>query len=48
VCLTRCPVLEDCRQWARRIQFTGTAAGERWLNGRRRGRPGPVPQRLAG
>jgi hypothetical protein len=50
VCLTRCPVLEDCRQWARRIGFTGTAAGEKWLNGRRRGRPGPAPtaQRLAG
>jgi WhiB family transcriptional regulator, redox-sensing transcriptional regulator len=50
VCLTRCPVLEDCRQWARRAAFTGTAAGEKWLNGRRRGRPGPAPatQRLAG
>lgn len=50
VCLTRCPVVEDCRAWARRIGFTGTAAGEKWLNGRRRGRPGPAPatQRLAG
>ncbi|HZO63553.1 MAG: WhiB family transcriptional regulator [Kribbellaceae bacterium] len=47
ICLTRCPVVEDCRQWARRTGFTGTAAGERWLYGRRRGRPGPAPARQA-
>ena len=24
VCLTSCPVLEECREWARRTKFTGT------------------------
>ncbi|WP_328996256.1 WhiB family transcriptional regulator [Kribbella sp. NBC_01245] len=44
VCLTGCPVLDQCREWARATGFTGTAAGERFLNGRRRGRP-ERPQR---
>jgi len=39
--LTSCPVIEECREWARRTKFTGTAAGEKFLSGRRRGRPGP-------
>ncbi|MFG1622098.1 WhiB family transcriptional regulator [Kribbella sp. NPDC049227] len=39
VCLTSCPVLEECREWARRTKYTGTAAGESLLEGRRRGRP---------
>ena len=38
LCLTSCPVLEECREWARRTKFTGTAAGETLLYGRRRGR----------
>lgn len=42
ICLTRCPVVEECRRWARKSKFSGTAAGERWLSGRRRGRPGPA------
>lgn len=37
ICLSRCPVVEDCRAWARRTGFSGVAAGERWINGRRRG-----------
>jgi WhiB family transcriptional regulator, redox-sensing transcriptional regulator len=41
ICLTRCPVIDECRTWARRTKFSGTAAGERWLSGRRRG-PGPA------
>ncbi|MEU0095637.1 WhiB family transcriptional regulator [Kribbella sp. NPDC006257] len=45
VCLTACPVLEECREWARRTKFTGTAAGEKFLYGRRRGRPGPAERR---
>ncbi|GAA1664189.1 WhiB family transcriptional regulator [Kribbella sp. NPDC056951] len=45
VCLTSCPVLEECREWARRTKFTGTAAGEKFLSGRRRGRPGPQERR---
>ncbi len=47
VCLTQCPVVDDCRAGARRTGFTGKAAGERWLYGRRRGRPGPVPSKKA-
>ncbi|MFC0623040.1 WhiB family transcriptional regulator [Kribbella deserti] len=39
ICLTQCPVLDQCRDWARQTAFTGTAAGERFLNGRRRGHP---------
>ncbi|GAA3100982.1 hypothetical protein JOF29_003231 [Kribbella aluminosa] len=34
-----CPVLEECREWARRTKYTGTAAGETLLYGRRRGHP---------
>jgi hypothetical protein len=45
ICLTSCPVIEDCREWARRTKFTGTAAGEKFLSGRRRGRPGPQERR---
>ncbi|GAB3809675.1 WhiB family transcriptional regulator [Kribbella italica] len=45
ICLTACPVLEECRAWARRTKFTGTAAGEKFLDGRRRGRPGPTERR---
>lgn len=41
ICLNRCPVVEDCRAWARRTGFSGVAAGERWI--RRRGqRPEPI------
>ena len=39
LCLTSCPVLTECREWARRTKFTGTAAGETLLYGRRRGHP---------
>ena len=45
ICLTACPVLDECREWARRTKFTGTAAGEKFLSGRRRGRPGPQERR---
>jgi WhiB family redox-sensing transcriptional regulator len=45
VCLTSCPVIDECREWARRTKFTGTAAGEKFLYGRRRGRPGPQERR---
>ncbi|RZU18467.1 transcription factor WhiB [Kribbella rubisoli] len=45
LCLTSCPVIEECREWARRTKFTGTAAGEKFLYGRRRGRPGPQERR---
>ena len=45
ICLTSCPVIEECREWARRTKFTGTAAGEKFLSGRRRGRPGPQERR---
>ncbi|MEU0090959.1 WhiB family transcriptional regulator [Kribbella sp. NPDC006257] len=38
-CLTQCPVLAECREWASRTKFTGTAAGEKLLYGRRRGHP---------
>lgn len=39
LCLSECPVLAECHAWARRTKFTGTAAGERFLEGRRRGKP---------
>jgi hypothetical protein len=39
LCLTSCPVLAECREWARRTKYTGTAAGETLLYGRRRGHP---------
>ncbi|WBQ07231.1 WhiB family transcriptional regulator [Kribbella sp. CA-293567] len=45
ICLTACPVIDECREWARRTKFTGTAAGEKFLSGRRRGRPGPQERR---
>jgi WhiB family transcriptional regulator, redox-sensing transcriptional regulator len=45
VCLTSCPVIDECREWARRTKFTGTAAGEKFLSGRRRGKPGPQERR---
>jgi WhiB family transcriptional regulator, redox-sensing transcriptional regulator len=32
-------VIDECHQWARREKFTGTAAGQRLLYGRRRGHP---------
>ena len=45
VCLNSCPVIDECREWARRTKFTGTAAGEKFLSGRRRGKPGPQERR---
>lgn len=39
LCLRSCPVLEECREWARRTKYTGTAGGETLLYGRRRGHP---------
>ncbi|MFK4084405.1 WhiB family transcriptional regulator [Kribbella sp. NPDC020789] len=39
LCLTACPVLAECHNWARRTKYTGTAAGLTFLNGRRRGHP---------
>src|SRR4029079_12063221 len=36
LCLTSCPVLAECREWARRTKYTGTAAGRTPLDGRRR------------
>jgi WhiB family transcriptional regulator, redox-sensing transcriptional regulator len=45
ICLASCAVLEDCRDWARRTGYSGTAAGEKFLDGRRRGRPGPAAGR---
>lgn len=39
LCLTSCPVITECHEWARREKFTGTAAGQRLLRGRRRGHP---------
>ncbi|HEY3558477.1 MAG TPA: WhiB family transcriptional regulator [Kribbella sp.] len=39
LCLRSCPVLEECREWARRTKYTGTAAGETLLYGRLRGHP---------
>lgn len=45
ICLTQCPVIDECREWARRTKFSGTAAGEKFLHGRRRGRPGPSERR---
>ncbi|MGW6282953.1 WhiB family transcriptional regulator [Kribbella sp. NPDC055071] len=39
LCRTSCPVLAECFEWARRTKFTGTAAGETLLYGRRRGKP---------
>ncbi|WP_405059998.1 WhiB family transcriptional regulator [Kribbella sp. NBC_01505] len=38
-CLTSCPVLNECYDWARRTKYTGTAAGITFLDGRRRGHP---------
>ncbi|WBQ07982.1 hypothetical protein [Kribbella sp. CA-293567] len=38
LCLSSCPVIDQCHEWARREKFTGTAAGQRLLYGRRRGR----------
>ncbi|GAA0626228.1 hypothetical protein GCM10009534_72500 [Kribbella sandramycini] len=39
LCLSHCPVLAECHAWARRTKYTGTAAGQTLLEGRRRGHP---------
>ena len=39
LCLTSCTVIAECHEWAQREKYTGTAAGQRLLYGRRRGHP---------
>jgi hypothetical protein len=50
LCLSSCPVIAECHAWARREKFTGTAAGQRLLHGRRRGHPetAPAPETAVG